>query len=323
MDNSSLLPCLPEDCDNYSTADPFPPVIDYIQAAITLVIIVGSMTVNLFIVYLVVRFKRLRQRAFLLALLMISMNLCHAIVVLPVVFVSAILRRWVFGDVACLIFGGINDLYFAFHLITILVLTLDRFFTVFMPFFYDRHGNKIAIGMAFLPWVVGVLAIFSVNTCFRYAPTHKVCIASGSAGTSCAIAISTLVWSFVFAGVILPMVLYVIMYLKGRQLDKKLVTSKEMEDKRFFNKRVFRTFLLLLIVLVGITIMGMILFTWFLVNPAITLTFYTVQVLGGRTLSNAITITYPIIILSNREFREAWKNCSKHTWKEKLNCISK
>ena len=104
MDNSSLLPCLPEDCDNYSNADPFPPVIDYIQAAITLVIIVGSMTVNLLIVYLVVCFKRLRQRTFLLALLLITFNLCLTVVVLPVVFVSAVLRRWVFGDVACLIF---------------------------------------------------------------------------------------------------------------------------------------------------------------------------------------------------------------------------
>ena len=313
MDNSSLLPCLPEDCDNYSTADPFPPVIDYIQATITLVIIVGSMTINLLIVYLVVRCKKLRKRAFLLALLLITFNLCYTVAVLPVVFVSAVLRRWVFGDVACLILGGINDSFFAFHLITILVLTLDRFFTVFMPFFYDRQGSKIAIGMSFLPWLVGVLR-FGINAsleCFKYAPTHKICISSGSAGTSCAIATSILTWGIVFAGVIVPIALYVIMYLKGRQLNKQLVISKEMKTKGNFNKRIFRTFLILVITLGCVTLVAGILFAWFVVIPTITLSFYIIQALVGRTLSSSITIADPIIILSNRDVREAWKGCGR------------
>ena len=117
----------------------------------------------------------------------------------------------------------------------------------------------------------------------------------------------------VFAGVIVPIVLYVMMYLKGRQLNKKLVSSKEMETKGLFNKRIFRTFLILLIVLVGVSIIGGVLLTWFLVNPTITLAFYIVQVLVACTVSNSLTIAYPIIILSNREVREAWKNRSKHT----------
>ena len=314
MDNSSLLPCLPEDCDNY-TADPFPPVIDYIQAAITLVIIVGSMTVNLLIVYLVVRFKRLRQRAFLLALLLITFNLFHTVVVLPVVFVSAVLRRWVFGDVACLILGGLNGSYYYANFMNILVLTLDRFFTVFMPFFYDRHGNKIAIGMSFLPWITAALR-FTVNAsldCFIYVPTHKICITSASSSTPCTISTSIFAWSFVFAGVVVPIVLYVIMYLKGRHLDKKLATSKEMKTKGLFNKRIFRTFLMLLIALVGMSMISIVLLTWFLVSPTRSLAFYIIQVLVARTTSNGATIAYPIIILSNLEVREAWKNRRKHT----------
>ena len=309
MDNSSFPPCFPEDCEN-STVDFIPPpVVDYIQAAITLVIIVASMTVNLLIVYLVVRSKILRQRAFLLALLLVTFNLCYTVVPLPIVFVSAILRRWVFGDVACLILGGINDAFFSANFITMFVLTLDRFFTIFMPFYYNRHGNKIAIGMSFLPWIVAMLS-FIINgslECFDYSPTAKVCVASGNTGTACTVSTTAFAWGITFAGIIVPIVLYTIMYVKGRQLNKQLVISEEMKAKGNFNKRIFRTFLVLLITLVGVSVVAAILFTWLVVRPRINQAFYIVQVLVGRTLASGIAIAHPIIILLNRDVREAWK----------------
>ena len=140
-------------------------------------------------------------------------------------------------------------------------------------------------------WLAGALCfIVTIPLGYsRYSPTQKVCISSGSAGKTCAAVTLVFIWSFVFAGVIVPMVLFVIMYLKGRQLDKKLVTSKEMETKRLFNKRIFRTFFILLIVLVDVSIIAAIL----LMSPTITLAFYIIQVLIGHTVSDGITVVHP------------------------------
>lgn len=295
----------------------FPPAIDYIQATITLVIFVISLTVNLLIVYLVVRFKRLRKRAFLLTLQLVAFNLCYTVMVLPVVFVSAVLRRWVLGDVACYILGGIANGFFTTNFLTILILTLDRFFTIFMPFFYDRHGNKIATGM-FLLLCLAVVLRFVINAslgCFKFALTHKMCVASGTTEI-CTVATATFAWVHVFAGVVVPIVLYIIMYMKGRQLNKRLAISEEERNDQSlfkFNKRVFKTFLRLLIVLVGVSLVAITLYIWFIVYSKINLAFYIVQALIGRTLSNGITIANPIIILLNREVREAWKEKHNHS----------
>ena len=107
-----------------------------------------------------------------------------------------------------------------------------------MPFLYNRHSNKIAIGMPFLPWLVGILR-FAVNVslkCLVYTPTHNTCIASGSdsTSTSCKVSTSVFTWILGLTSIAVPIALYVIMYLKGRQLNNQLVISEEMKKARKF-----------------------------------------------------------------------------------------
>ena len=104
----------------------------------------------------------------------------------------------------------------------------------------------------------------------------------------------------------MPLVLYLLMYLRGRALDKKVMTDEEFK-KRQFNKRVIKTYLLIFIIIGGVGAASIMFFLWALVTSPITLGQYIVLTLIGHTMSSSVTITGPVVILRNRDVHDAWK----------------
>ena len=206
-------------CDNTTASlqqcgqhdNEFPAVIDYLQGIITLFIIAGSLCINLVIIYMIIRSKKLHQKAFYLALQLMVVNVLFALLVLPGVVVSSIAREWIFGKVICVILGMLNSAFFIAQYFIALVLTLDRFFTIFAPFFYEQHGTKVAIVMSLLLWLFALCRaiIVYVLGCIAYVPSFKLC---GSVGGCMPVCAAT---NIVTAGIvllfcaILPILLYV------------------------------------------------------------------------------------------------------------------
>ena len=301
------------DCDNSTVSCEasnislmFPAVIDYLQGIINAIIIIGSLCINSLVIYLVIRFKKLHQRAFYLALQLIVINLVYTLSVLPATVVGSIARQWILGDIMCPIIGTLSAVFYPLHFFMVFVLILDRFFTIFTPFFYERNGNKMAIGMTFVVLLFGLCRAVSVIVlgCRKYSPILKVCSSGGSIRPACRytnIATST----FILICMALSIVLYVAMYLRGRQLDHKVMTVEE-NNKRQFNKRVLKTFFIIFIAIGGVGITSIVLYISYLIIGKINLGFYIVQTLIGRTLSNSIAMVDPIIILRNKDVRDAW-----------------
>ena len=323
MDANSTFPSCAgneTDCVSNSTEQPkcypsFAPLaVGYVQAVITILIIVFSLGVNSMIIYLIARFKELRQRSFFLALQLIVINLVYTVLLLPTVVVGSIVHSWVFGPVMCTIIGGYNDFFFSCHFIMLIVMALDRFFAVFMPFFYDRHGNKIAIGLSITAWVfVSIRPITELALgCFRFVLTHKTCCGTGcSTPGGCAVFIPVFSWLAVLSGIIVPTTVYVVLYLKGRQLQHNIDVGLSLEEKAraAFNGRICKTFAMIVLAYVGVGLVVLIFYGWFTIAPEATLEsleFYVLQCLIGRTFSSSITIVNPIIILRNRDVRDAW-----------------
>lgn len=322
MDNITLSPCAVNEtdfyCDNSTTSTDVcalrpvpafvPPAVDYVQAGIMLVVMLASVSVNAIFIYLVLRYKQLRQRAFFLALELVVINLIYTITVQPAIIVGAIAREWLFGYAMCHIIAGISGAFFVAHFLMLFVLALDRAFTVFMPFFYDRHGSKIAIGMSVALWAISLSrpVIEASLGCVTFVPTYKICASTGSCNSVCSVFVPTFAWLVTVPGIIAPLVLYVAMYLKGRQLNKRVAIANNSRSA-VFNKRIFKTFFILLVAIIGVALTAFILFTWFLIATTVTIEFYITQVLIGRTLSNSITIADPIILLRNKDVRDAWK----------------
>lgn len=320
MNTTSVSSCLSNgtDCDNGTVSlqqceEPnvslFPAAIDYLKGIITIAIIAGSLCINILVVYLVIRFKQLRQRAFYLALQLVVLNLVFTVSVLPSVAVSSIARKWILGDVMCQIIGSINEIFFPVHYFIVLVLTLDRFFTVFTPFFYSRYGNKVAAVMSLVLWFLGLCRIVSITapSCVVYGSVQKVCSSARSCNPACKINNVVLACLLVLFCIVLPIILYVMMYLRGRQLDRKVLTAEE-NAKRLFNKRVLKTFLL---TLGGVGFIGIILYVWQSFSSELTVGAYAVQSLIIGALGYGLTITDSIIILRNKDVRDVWKKLCK------------
>ena len=163
----------------------------------------------------------------------------------------------------------------------------------------------MAIGMSLAIWLFGLCRVVSVIVlgCRNYG----INVTTSPACKYNHIAVATIT---LIVCVVLPMVLYVAMYLRGRQLDRKVMTVEE-NNKRQFNKRVLKTFFIIFVVIGGVGITSIVLFMLSLIISEITLGFYIIQNLIGHTLSNSITIADPIIILHNKDVRDAWNERKK------------
>lgn len=80
---------------------------------------------------------------------------------------ASIARQWILGDAVCYILGVMSIIFYLTNFVMILVLTLDRFFTIFIPFFYDRNGNKVAVGtcMSLFVWLITLYHGSSISIC--------------------------------------------------------------------------------------------------------------------------------------------------------------
>ena len=298
-----------------------PAVIDSIQAAIVLTVAILSILLNGTMVFLVAAFRNLHQRSFFLALQLNISHLIFATTVMVSIFVSAIARRWVFGEALCQIMGMLHDGINTGRFLMTLVFTLDRLFTVFMPFYYAKHGGKISVAMSTFVWVLSLIrAIIPVKgglDCFAYLPTFKTCTAVGCSDACQANTLLFVALSHSLGGVV-SFGLYLILFWKAKKLSKRIVPleGQEQSSSRVkHERRVRTTYLILFLALVGCTtppfILYLIRFTITGIPPP---TLLILHILVGRTTHYLLTIADPIVIMRNHSVREtftALKKCMK------------
>jgi hypothetical protein len=201
-----------------------PASLDYIQACIILMLGATGFLFNLFILFMVVRFRVLHQRIMYLALQIVCIDLIYTLTIPPVIFISGASGTWLLGQAMCNIFGIIHDFFAMFRFTMTLVLTLDRFMSVFWPFFYDRKSTHMVLVMlggvylastlrAFLP-VTGILG------CHIYIPTFKTCSALPSCSPACYWFVAGATSVVIIAGALVPLALYVLLFCKVRSIKR-------------------------------------------------------------------------------------------------------
>ena len=305
------------------------PAVDYVQASIVLITMVLGITMNGFVVLFIGRHKRLHKMAFFLALQLIVAHLIFSAIVLPVMFVTAVLREWRLGIFMCQLLGSIHDLVITSRYLLTFVLTIDRVISVFFPFFHSRHGGKVSICNSMLAWTVSIIrsvtSLMGVLDCTKYVPTFKMC--SGAPFCSDICQVHTLFFSAILAlfGVVLPFILYAFLFCKVRiikhQLNKsvrhqqnvavlsQLHTSPRSKSQTRtqdqHNHRTTITFLILTIVIIGCALPPYILYTVQFILGANSPPIVTIlQIVIGRTLIYSLVAADPIIIMRNSDVRE-------------------
>ena len=318
MNNSSFLSCISdyEDCADSSVdsgrctlpnlAPLVPAAIDYLQAVVTMAIMKGSVAMNVATISFIWKYRKTERRTFLLSLLLVLFNLQYTFLVLPFVCISSVAREWIFGEGVCLLVGSLRDFFFAGHFMSLTSLAFDHFLTIFAPYFYARHGNKMAMGMILAPFFVGMnrfIAYTSYN-CITYVHTRKVCSVTGGCGATCAVLAHLMLHIGTMSGIVIPIILYTIVYVRLRQRDKKAVLS-EGNHKEVINKKILGTFVWLVSALVGLCLLGlMVSFVYYLSSPVAPGSYFVLTIVS-QILTSCITIINAAVVFHSLYVREA------------------
>ena len=258
--------------------DSIPSLVDYVQASIVLITMILGISMNGFVVFLINRYEVLHRKAFFLALQLVIAHLIFSCTVLPVMFVTSVLREWRIGIVMCQLLGTIHDLVITSRYLLTFVLTVDRVIAVFFPFFHFKHGAKLSICNSVVMWILSIIrsvtSLKGVLNCTNYVPTFKMC--SGAPFCSKVCQVHTLFFSAVLAlfGVVIPFLLYVVLFCKAKIIKYELKNTLQMESSlspisqessnsllKQHNHRATITFLILTVVIIGCALPPYILYT--------------------------------------------------------------
>ncbi len=118
-----------------------------------------SLTLTLFIIFLIIKFKHLRDTTFMLALQVVILDFVFTITLTPVAVNSTPSGQWLLGNIMCEIFVANFGLIFLFRNFLMFIFVFDRFCNVFRPFQYGRHRKKVILTLWLFFLVLTLISI--------------------------------------------------------------------------------------------------------------------------------------------------------------------
>ena len=276
---------------------------------------VCSVPLNIFILFLVIKYKKLHTLSFTIVLQVIVLNLLFSTFVFLPIIVTAAADEWLFGKYMCILTGFVAFYVLMVRTALLLVFVIDRFLSVYFPFFYPKYNVKIMLSLSVLCWVLililNSLGLPGILDCYTYITSAQFCNISVSCSQACSIYGNTYFIALGLPGTISPLFLYGALYLKARRLRKDTAAtmsglSANAQAVRKQEWRATITFFFLFISVFAITIpttsIGIIISrvsSSFELPPPL----FIVQAIAGG-LSTFIVLTDPIVLMRNRDVRE-------------------
>ncbi len=94
-------------------------------------------------IFLILKFKHLRQTTFLLAMQLVILDFVLSMTFTPLSIVGAVNERWILGLQFCRIANVVILFTYQFRGWLMFTFVFDRFWTVFAPFQYPKYRNKV------------------------------------------------------------------------------------------------------------------------------------------------------------------------------------
>ena len=273
---------------------------------------------NSAIVWSVVRHKKLRTLDIAISLQVVVISLATIIVVVLPALVNIAAGEWVFGALGCSIFGFIEHTLRSTRRNLIVALVLDRFFLVFYPFSYQKYHRKVVIIFSAISWVGTVLfrvtGLPGILDCYTITSTGVFCSFIGRCSEKCIIAGYLDFGIFHLPFYLIPVILYSIMYRKGRKMAKSNNSRREYTGGMKANVTLFLLFVTsvvcnvptigsILILQIVLTVQG------YSLNLAITL-----FVLAHTIL--LLVVMDAVVILRHRDIKNTLWSSVRDTWKK-------
>jgi hypothetical protein len=311
--NDSTLTCAAENIQGPIDL-PYPSIlIDIIRAFQSIfyfLIIFGGLFLNSVVIILVAKYKQLRTLSFLVSLQIVVLDLILALTLVSNL-VTSVSHVWLFGEYMCAITGFIETATAMARTLLMNVFVIDRFLSVFCPYFYPRHNKKIMVSLSVACWVFAVLIsvpmLPGVLDCYRFVDHAKGCLLSSICNQNCSLYVR------IYGGLILPItifpiILYAVLFTKGRKLRREYFagsTVPEAISARRNDRKALITFALLFVsvcvLIIPTTLLSVSIAAAFHGDyPAAA---YVVQVFNSLTVVLLI-VTDPIVIMRDRDVKD-------------------
>ena len=267
-----------------------------------------GISLNCFVIWLVATHKKLHTLSFGVALQVIVLDILFSVNYLPIV-ITSIAGRWVLGKDACVLIGFIA-FFTGFERTTLmLVFVVDRFLSVFFPYFYPRHKVKITISLSALSWLIiftlSVASLPGILDCYTFISNLNYCTRSTTCSQTCFIIGNASFAILAVPSTVVPLFLFGALYCKGRRIRKEMAVPDgggcDEASKREWRATI--TFFFLFITVFALTIPTtavQIIIAQVAVRVSVA---FVIQVLSSGIIS-LLVLTDPIVIMRNKDVRE-------------------
>ena len=185
--------------------------------------IAGSL-LNFLLLYLIIRYKKLHTLSFVISLQIVFLDLLQLYGVYLFRLVTVFTDEWLFGIGVCVLTGFIDILVRVVRSFLMCVFVIDRFLSVFAPYFYPRHDKKIAITLSAISWILAFLSQLPVFPglfdCYGYLAERLQCRYLSLCSQPCMVYAQFYVAVIFIPTTILPVVLYILLYWKVKKIEK-------------------------------------------------------------------------------------------------------
>ena len=236
------------------------------QAIFAVVIFLLAFPMNVLLITAMIIYRKMLDKTMLVT---ISFLISNTILVLASIqiFITSMLRAWIFGYWGCQFFSVVTIVASMSRYTVVGVVCIARFVKVFFPYF--SHHLKLQAGLLTGSWVfaflLGLLKFTSGSTGFDAAipGCGFATVFDNLSDAYKALLVMLLICGTIF-GVVLPIILYTIMYFKARQLRKIVPTTQQVQatDPQTTNlhKRWRRADITYLFLLVSFTCISLVIF---------------------------------------------------------------
>lgn len=302
---STNLSCW-EKSQEVSTSLRLPAFLAPLQASIFILYIAAGLPLNCFVIFLIVKFKALRKRDFLLAVHVVVADLI-VLFCLPVTILALLISaRDVLGPSSCSAIGFLVLLFNGVRFTMMFVLCTDRFCAVFFPFYYSSRSGSVFFALPYLVWGIWVVvaAVPLGLDCYGYEPTTGFCIMQSYCSAACNVYRFTSLSAMMFFGGFIPVVLYSMLFCKARRMARDSGSCETNAIMHSRTRQATLTFFILFLALAGCSIPTYLIFCLSplaISSPLIFWAYFGISL----SLFEAVLLADPIALMRNREVRES------------------
>ena len=286
-------------------------IVRALQSISFLLLFLFSATLNILLVTLIAKYKKLQTLPFGCALQIVVLNLINTILVYLGGFISSLANRWLFGEHVCVAAGMVTHVSVVVRTLLLFVFVIDQFLSVFLPFVYPKRQLKLIVILSIASWTFSIASGFAsipqLLDCYIFSSFFWLCTFSSECNRACSY-YSNVFYSLVtIPAICVPIVLYIALYVKARMFKKHMARLSEGAEHGKKDWKATITFFILFISIFALTLpsitLNVIINRFYKDSEEEPPVIYVLSVISIIILS-LLPVTDAIVIMRNKDVRE-------------------